>query len=217
MKYIGFGVFSPEENMKMDEEIQLKVENGYIEPCFRLYKWSEVCVSIGKNQKYKDFPVKVVRRPTGGGALLHGWDLSFCIVDYKNGRNFGKFYREVSKIFYKIFVKFSVKLEFVKNKSYNLDSYYCYFFPTFGELKTKDGKKAVAMAMKEMKNTFLIHGSVYVEFDYKEAEKILGVREEVLRNRITTLKELGIEEEEFRKLLCSYLSSWRCKVFRPHT
>ncbi|AAC06584.1 lipoate--protein ligase family protein [Aquifex aeolicus] len=217
MRFLGFGIFSPEENMKIDEELQIKLENGEIEPCFRLYKWKGVCVSLGRNQEEKEFPVKVVRRPTGGGALLHGWDLSFCIVDYKNGRNFMRFYREVSKMFYNIFKEFGVNLKFERNKSYSLQTYYCYFFPTFGELKTEEGKKVVAIAMRELKNTFLLHGSVYVDFDYNYASKILNVKEEELRKRVTTLKELGISEEDFKTLLCSYLSSLRGRAFHPHT
>jgi len=216
MKYLGFGVFLPEENMKIDEDMQLKVENGKIEPCFRLYKWKEICISIGKNQEKKGFSIKIVRRPTGGGALLHGWDLSFCIVDFKNGRKFLTFYKEISKIFYNVFKEFGIKLKFERNKSYNLENYYCYFFPTFGELKTEKGRKVVSIAMRELKRTFLVHGSVYVDFDYNLASKILSVSEEDLRSRIVSLKELGIKEEEFRTLLCSYLSSWRCRVFDLH-
>lgn len=208
MKFLGFEVLSPEENMKRDEELLFSLEEGKIEPCFRIYEWSELCISIGKNQEMKKFPIKVVRRPTGGGALIHGWDISFCIVDYKRKQNLWKIYKRISENFVKIFEYFRIKLEFEKNKSYKLDTYYCFFFPTFGELKTKSGKKIVSMAMRELKETFLLHGSIYITFDYKRAESILGIDECELKRRITSLRELGIEKKDFIQQLYSSLSSF---------
>ena len=209
MRFYGFHILSPEENMRLDEELLESVERGEIEPVFRLYKWSELCVSIGKHQETREFPVKVVRRPTGGGALLHGWDLSFAIVDFKEnwGNSFLKIYKKVASLFVALFREFSVELIVEKNKSYNLDTYFCFFFPTFGELKTLNGKKLVSIAMAERKKTFLAHGSIYLKFDWGVASRILGVKQKDLRSRITSLEELDIEEENFRKLLCSYLSS----------
>lgn len=207
MKFLGFEILSPEENMKRDEELLFSLEEGNIEPCFRIYEWNELCISIGKNQEMRKFPVKVVRRPTGGGALIHGWDISFCIVDYKGKKNIWKVYKRISEIFIKIFKNFGVQLEFERNKSYKLDTYYCFFFPTFGELKTKAGKKIVSMAMRELKKTFLLHGSIYIIFDYKRAESILGIDECKLKRRITSLQELGIEKKDFMQQLYSSLSS----------
>lgn len=195
--------------MRLDEELLESLERGEIEPVFRLYKWSELCVSIGKHQEAREFPVKVVRRPTGGGALLHGWDLSFALVDYKASWGGGilRIYKNLSERFKELFRKLSVELNVEKSKHYNLDNYFCFFFPTFGELKTREGKKVVSIAMTERKRTFLAHGSVYIRFDYKKASFILGVEENLLRERVTSLEELGVEEGFFKKLLCSYLSA----------
>lgn len=205
MRFYGFHLLSPEENMKLDEELFLELEKGAIEPTFRIYEWSELCVSIGRHQKPRDFPIKVVRRPTGGGALLHGWDISFAIVDYKErwGKSFLGIYKNLAKRFVELFRELSVELKLVKNKSYNLDQYFCFFFPTFGELKTKEGKKLVSIAMREGKRAFLAHGSVYLRFDYDLASHILGIKEEELRARITSLEEFGISKESFLELLLS--------------
>ena len=203
MRFYGFHTLSPEENMKIDKELLLGVDGGKLKPTFRIYEWSELCVSIGRHQELRDFPVKVVRRPTGGGALLHGWDVSFAIADLKEnwGGSFLKVYRSLANRFVELFREFSVELEVEKNKNYSLDHYFCFFFPTFGELKTPDGNKLVAIAMAEGKRAFLAHGSVYFRFDYKLASRILKVSKTDLRNRITSLEELGINKEEFKKLL----------------
>ncbi len=64
-----------EENMKRDWENLLLAQEG--RGSFRLYTWKEKTLSIGYSQAFLDFPIKMVKRPTGGGALLHGWDVSF--------------------------------------------------------------------------------------------------------------------------------------------
>lgn len=208
MKFYGFHTLSPEENMKIDEELLKAVDEGIIEPTFRIYGWSELCVSIGKHQEARKFPVKVVRRPTGGGALLHGWDISFAVVDYKEkwGKTPLEVYRKLSLLFVELFKNRGIDLKIEKNKSYRLDTYFCFFFPTFGELKTADGRKLVSIAMTERRNAFLAHGSVYVTFDYDEASHILGIEKEVLKNRVACLSEFGLSVETFRKLLYSYLT-----------
>ncbi|NPB07950.1 MAG: lipoate--protein ligase [Aquificae bacterium] len=214
MRFYGYHVLSPEENMFVDSRLFKLVEDDLSEPVFRIYRWSELCVSIGKNQEKRDFPVRVVRRPTGGGALLHGWDLSFAVVDYKE--NWGdsplKIYRKFTKVFRILFGVAGVRLEVEKNRTYALDDYFCFFFPTFGELKTCDGRKVVAMAMCEGKRAFLLHGSVYLNFDYGRAEEILGVKEELLRSRVVSLQELGVNPEEFKQLLYFCLSSLPCRA-----
>jgi lipoate-protein ligase A len=70
------------ENMQKDYENFLRVEEGG-GPFFRLYLWKKPVISLGFHQEPRDFPVDVVKRPTGGGALLHGWDISFSVVDVK--------------------------------------------------------------------------------------------------------------------------------------
>ncbi|WP_461832645.1 lipoyl protein ligase domain-containing protein [Aquifex sp.] len=217
MRFLGFEILSPEENMKRDEELLLELERGSIPPSFRIYEWKEVCISLGKNQDVRDFPVKVVRRPTGGSALLHGWDISFSVIGYRNGKSPIRIYREFSDILINVFKELGVKVFLESNKSYNTDEYFCFFFPTFGELKTSEGKKIVALAMRTMKKSFLIHGSVYKYFDYETAGKILGLDARELKTRITSLKELGINPEEFKKRLCSSLLSLPHKVFSLHS
>ncbi len=199
MKFLGYEILSPEDNMKKDEELLFKLESEEIEPCFRIYEWSEICVSLGLNQEVRNFPVKVVRRPTGGGALLHGWDLSFCVVDYKEkwGKTTLRIYKRLSSLFLEVFKNLGVEILTEKSKGYQLENYFCYFFPNFGEIRTKDGRKVVAIAMRTLKNTFLAHGSIYVYFDYAKASEILGIDRDILKSKVISLKELGIKKENF--------------------
>ncbi len=192
-------VLSPEENMRRDEEALLSFEeNPESEPRVRLYRWDRVCLSLGHFQKEKPFSkLPTVRRPTGGGALLHGWDISFSIVDLRSrwGGTPSRIYRRVSEIFIRTFSNLGVEVRLERFRGRYLDRFYCFWVPTLGEL-TFEGRKVVSMAMRTLRKSFLVHGSVYTEFDYAKVQELLGISEKALRERIVSLKELGLEEKE---------------------
>jgi len=75
-------------NMAVDEAILLAVAEGEAPPTLRFYGWRPPCLSIGYNQVAKEVDitrcqqggVDVVRRPTGGRAILHTDELTYSIV-----------------------------------------------------------------------------------------------------------------------------------------
>ena len=201
-------VLSPEENMGRDLESFLRVEGGG-ESSFRLYRWDRLCISLGYFQREKtEVRLSTVRRPTGGGALLHGWDISFSIADLKEswGGKPSKIYAKVSDIFIKIFKEFGAAPKLERFRGRYLGRFYCFWVPTLGELSL-GGRKVLSMAMRTGKRAFLIHGSIYIDFDYEHASRLLGVPKELLRERIVSLRELGIEESIFLKVLHQELNS----------
>lgn len=74
-------------NMALDEALLVSCIRGGL-PTLRLYRWSRPTVSLGYFQPYDAVNVRyctehnidIVRRPTGGRAVLHGHDLTFSIV-----------------------------------------------------------------------------------------------------------------------------------------
>ena len=83
--YISDGSHSGQENM--DRDVQLMQEA--VRPTLRLYTWDRPTVSLGRNQRdnWLDrelcarLGVDVVRRPTGGRALLHMDDeITYTVV-----------------------------------------------------------------------------------------------------------------------------------------
>ena len=86
MRYIKFGTYTGAENMQIDSDLlDEAIETQAQEPVFRLYAWKPRCISLGRNQK-DDFieanGVKedVVRRLTGGRALLHDDEITYSYV-----------------------------------------------------------------------------------------------------------------------------------------
>lgn len=73
-------------NMALDEALAESVAEGGA-PVLRFYRWSPACLSLGRNQPaaglYDEGALRargwdVVRRPTGGRAVLHHRELTYC-------------------------------------------------------------------------------------------------------------------------------------------
>ena len=75
-------------NMAVDEAILRAVAGGSQPPTLRFYGWSPPCLSLGRNQPLADADltacraagIDVVRRPSGGQAVLHADELTYSVV-----------------------------------------------------------------------------------------------------------------------------------------
>jgi lipoate-protein ligase A len=193
------------ENMQKDYENFLRVEEGG-GPFFRIYLWKKPVISLGFHQEPRDFPVDVVKRPTGGGALLHGWDISFSVADVKEmwGKGPKKIYLRLMGLLKESLEGLGLSLG-ISNYGGTYGEYFCMFQPTFGEI-THRGKKLVACAMRVGKRGFLLHGSLFLALDYLRAEQIMGIPSERLRDRMITFEELSISWEELLKAVKDFFT-----------
>lgn len=78
---------NPYYNMAVDEALLISCSREP-RPCLRFYEWEGCAVSIGYFQSVRDIekslnipvPATIVRRPTGGGAVVHTDDITFALV-----------------------------------------------------------------------------------------------------------------------------------------
>lgn len=76
------------ENMALDEAILESVSAGASPPTLRLYAWNPPCLSLGYAQasepadqrKLQELRWDLVRRPTGGKAILHTDELTYSVA-----------------------------------------------------------------------------------------------------------------------------------------
>lgn len=75
-------------NMALDEALAGSVAGGG-PPVLRFYRWSPPCLSLGRNQPARGLydgdemrrrGIEVVRRPTGGRAVLHDRELTYSVA-----------------------------------------------------------------------------------------------------------------------------------------
>ena len=75
-------------NMARDEAMLLAVSSGAAPATLRFYRWSSPTISLGYFQSYSDYAalpppagsLPVVRRLTGGGAILHDLELTYSLI-----------------------------------------------------------------------------------------------------------------------------------------
>lgn len=74
--------------MAVDESILEHIHRGEAKPTLRLYAWNPPCLSLGHAQSFKDVDISrlrasgwdVVRRLTGGRAILHADELTYSVT-----------------------------------------------------------------------------------------------------------------------------------------
>jgi lipoate-protein ligase A len=88
-RFLNSGRSDGATNMAVDEAILAGVVAGASPPTVRVYAWEPPTVSIGRSQKPGDEldleacsarGFGVVRRPTGGRAVLHAGELTYSVV-----------------------------------------------------------------------------------------------------------------------------------------
>lgn len=92
--------------MAIDEALlQAALSGRRRRPLLRLYTWSRPALSLGVHQRSSaeladrcaGYGVDLVRRPTGGTAVLHGDDLTYCVVAPAGGRGVLDAYRWIAE------------------------------------------------------------------------------------------------------------------------
>ena len=184
MKYIEYEINNGEKNMQIDSDLlEYAIKNKLQEPIFRLYGWSPACVSLGRNQDESFLDKKfltsknidIVKRLTGGRALLHDKELTYCYIcpvsSLKNGERVVESYKEISQFLINGFEKLGIKLEFPQNKKISTKTDYCMTISTSADLCYK-GKKLIGSAQFRKEGYILQHGSILFDYDKKLIETI---------------------------------------------
>lgn len=198
MKFIPFEIKTGEENMQIDcNLLENAIKTGQQEPVFRLYGWSPACVSLGRNQKAdfldKSFletkNIDVVKRLTGGRALLHDNEITYsfvCPVEYlEHGENVTQSYKEISQILIDGFKKLGIELEFGGGGVHTKFDY-CMLISTGADLCYK-GKKLIGSAQCRKEGYILQHGSILYDYNKELLQEIFN--EEVCG--LTSIKEIN--------------------------
>ncbi|MDO8682253.1 MAG: lipoate--protein ligase family protein [Armatimonadota bacterium] len=105
-RLIEHGCGDPYWNMAVDEAIFKSFCAGKSPPTIRFYLWNRPSISLGRFQKpdgsidtgyCKTNGISIVRRPTGGRAVLHGTDQTFSVVKEHGGASVEESYAGLSR------------------------------------------------------------------------------------------------------------------------
>ncbi|MBC7810003.1 MAG: lipoate--protein ligase family protein [Burkholderiales bacterium] len=203
-----------QRNMAVDEAVLTAVSAGDMPPTLRLYGWWPPCLSLGYAQKATDVDFErlnalgwgVVRRPTGGRAILHVDELTYSValpIDHPLAEGgIIDSYRRLSEALQAGLVRLGLQSQAERRTERNTNpSVVCFETPSHYEI-TVGGRKLIGSAQLRRLAGLLQHGTlpltgdvagicdvlVYADDAEREAAK------STVRERATTLSEaLGVE------------------------
>jgi lipoate-protein ligase A len=163
---------SPWMNMAVDEILSnsREVAASHSSCAFiRFYSWDRKCVSFGYAQPHQRVAsgnpgLPSVRRPTGGGTVPHGEDLTYSIVLFPGSVIFGMGRNDLYLCFHKAlmqaFLHIGIQCGIRAEKSTNSGYYRCFEKPVQGDLLLSDGRKIAGAAQKHGRDSIMMQGSV---------------------------------------------------------
>ncbi|MBI5562598.1 MAG: lipoate--protein ligase family protein [Deltaproteobacteria bacterium] len=170
-------------NMAVDEAMLAALEAGAASgPSLRLYGWSEPAVSIGRNQDATAFAgtgMPVVRRITGGRAVLHDAEVTYSIVCparhplFDNG--IAGAYKVISGCIIEALRGAGIHAELARPEraSGTKARDACFISPSRYEVMV-DGRKLAGSAQRRLKSAFLQHGSILLGVDAEALGRVFG-------------------------------------------
>ncbi len=184
-----------------------KRHNGIL----RIYNWSEPAVTVGHHQKNFTpsdplLTLPVLRRPTGGGAVLHVDDITFCICTPSSGPFSGGILAAcgtVSKIFERALRDCGLDVRMKGN--HTAFSNVCFMRSTPVELHLGESK-IMGLALLRRNGCILVQGVIPLRIDRKLSVRVFGERSDP-RTRGIIDHAPGFDEGEFMRHLTDAFSS----------
>lgn len=193
-QWISEGLNTAEENMAVDASLLADCAQGLIPPTVRFYGWSKPAITVGYSQRYESEldvercraeGIEIVRRPTGGRALLHYNELTYAVVAPVTLAPFDKglktTFEAISQALLAGLKNLKIRggLNTGKHQSGSghRRSPACFASLNHCEI-TVDGKKLVGSAQKRTAKAFLQHGSIILEADHERFVALLAIDNE---------------------------------------
>ena len=225
-RFIPFRQFNAFENMAIDEAIFRENQRRDTPPTLRFYGWSPPSVSLGYFQvTYREIDVEacisahidIVRRPTGGKAVLHEHDITYAVVAKESYHLFPPnilgTYRIISGCIADALSELGINAEMFADgrvSGEDLLKAVCFSSPSNYELLV-DKRKICGSAQVRSRGVFLQHGSILLDFDPVKTCALLAPRDgnrdgqiEKLRESVTSVYE-HIDKETTMAMICRVL------------
>ena len=174
-----------------------KWEGEFSLPTLRLYAWDPPCLSIGYAQHLEDVDLdrlnsrgwEVVRRPTGGRAVLHTDEITYSVIaptdePRVNGTLLDSYQRLASALveaLNRLVLPVEVQQQTLHPSGQNTNPV-CFEVPSSFEITVK-GKKLVGSAQARRKEGVLQHGSLPLHGDLTRILQVLVYPDEASRER----------------------------------
>ncbi len=182
-------------NMAVDESILEHIQRSEALPTLRLYSWNPPCLSLGHAQPFADVDVErvkangweVVRRLTGGRAILHTDELTYSVTGGAKepvlAGGILESYSRLAQALMFAMLELGLPVEIKEGVTQNgilRHNPVCFEVPSTYEI-TVNGKKLIGSAQARKKEGVLQHGSLPLTGDLTRICQALVFKDEAAR------------------------------------
>lgn len=191
-------------NMAVDEAILRAVAAGQAPPTLRFYAWEPACLSLGRAEPLADVDLRaleavacdLVRRPTGGKAILHVDELTYSVVvleaEPRVAGGIVEGYRRLSAGLVRGLERLGVAdiIADRRVEGRGVAGSVCFAVPSDYEI-TVGGRKLVGSAQMRAQSAVLQHGALPLCGDIARVCALLATKPDPVRvrARATTIEE----------------------------
>nr|WP_045056641.1 biotin/lipoate A/B protein ligase family protein [Aliterella atlantica] len=170
--------------MAIDKWLLSQHQLGLHPPTLRFYTWSPAAISLGYHQSkfpphwqqltWNGAPVDLVRRPTGGRAVLHQGDLTYAVVTSGLSGNRTQVYQQLCEFLIQGWQLLGVQLHYGDAGRGYIHNPNCFGTATGADLVLCNGSKLIGSAQLKRCQTILQHGSIRLEPDVELFKQVFG-------------------------------------------
>jgi lipoate-protein ligase A len=188
--------------MAMDEAVFTGLREGHSTPVLRIYRWLPATISIGYFQNAGDIDftrcreddIGVVRRMTGGRAVLHNEELTYSILFTEE--DFHPFRKKEMFLFIAQCLVDSLRAMGIESKVAektrgDLKSANCFASPAQFEIESLKQGKIIGSAQVLKDGVVLQHGAIPLTSSYREISKYLTCDSEFTKSISSLNQALG--------------------------
>jgi lipoate-protein ligase A len=209
------GQLSASGNMAMDWALlERATEIRRPDPVVRVYRWASPTLSVGAKvdlpdgvaEQCAEMGVELVRRPTGGGCVLHDADVTYSVVAPEHGRAVLDAYRWVAQGLIAGLRALGLEAAVAQHAASGrpLD---CFHLATGADLQV-GGRKICGSAQVRRRGWFLQHGSFPVGDVRSKAAHLLGSAVEDGSTCLERVRPGTREAELSRALVEGFAEAW---------
>lgn len=170
--FLPFSQASGTQNMAIDEWLLEQHQHRYNHhsATLRFYTWYPVAISLGYHQHkipshwnnltWQGQAVQLVRRPTGGRAVLHQGDLTYMVITSNIPGKPTDVYEYICQFLIQGWQSLGVDLHYGERGKGYIGNPNCFATATGADLVTKEGHKFIGSAQLRRGNAVLQHGSM---------------------------------------------------------
>lgn len=150
----------------------------------RFYTWQPIALSLGYHQRHvpdawyylrwQGSPVELVRRPSGGRAVLHQGDLTYAVVTSALPTRRVEAYERICEFLLRGWQALGISLEYGRAQRGYIHNPNCFGTATAADLVLPDGTKLIGSAQLRQGESVLQHGSMQLAPDRELFQQVFG-------------------------------------------